>query len=85
MAVNKEEFYRLIDRIDDPVDLETAYAAVKSIVEHDDQAWYWTERWQAGEREADADKAAGRVSRAYDSAEDMLRDLLSDKEHDASS
>lgn len=76
MAVNKEEFYRLIDQIDDPIDLETAYAAVKSIVEHDDQSWYWTEEWQEGEREADADKAAGRVSRAYDSAEDMMRDLL---------
>jgi AbrB family looped-hinge helix DNA binding protein len=26
-----------------------------------DQAWFWTERWQAMEREADADIAAGRV------------------------
>jgi len=26
-----------------------------------DQAWFWTERWQQGEREADADIAAGRV------------------------
>lgn len=27
-----------------------------------DQAWFWTERWQAMEREADQDIAAGRVS-----------------------
>ena len=27
-----------------------------------DQAWFWTERWQAMEREADADIAAGRVT-----------------------
>jgi len=27
-----------------------------------DQAWFWTERWQAMEREADADIAAGRVA-----------------------
>jgi hypothetical protein len=27
-----------------------------------DQAWFWTERWQAGEREADEDIAAGRVT-----------------------
>lgn len=80
MAVNKGEFYRLIDQIDDPIDLETAYAAVKSIVEHDDQSWYWTEEWQEGEREADADKAARRVSRAYDSAEDMMRDLFGNNE-----
>jgi hypothetical protein len=25
-----------------------------------DQAWFWTPEWQAGEREADADIAAGR-------------------------
>jgi bifunctional DNA-binding transcriptional regulator/antitoxin component of YhaV-PrlF toxin-antitoxin module len=27
-----------------------------------DQAWFWTDRWQAMEREADADIAAGRVT-----------------------
>ena len=27
-----------------------------------DQAWFWTERWQAMEREADADVAAGRAT-----------------------
>ena len=27
-----------------------------------DQAWFWTERWQQMEREADADVAAGRVT-----------------------
>lgn len=26
-----------------------------------EQAWFWTDRWQAMEREADADIAAGRV------------------------
>ena len=26
-----------------------------------DQAWFWTERWQQMEREADEDVAAGRV------------------------
>ena len=27
-----------------------------------DQAWFWTDRWQAMEREADADVAAGRTT-----------------------
>jgi len=27
-----------------------------------DQAWFWTERWQAMEREVDDDVAAGRVT-----------------------
>jgi hypothetical protein len=26
-----------------------------------DQRWFWTPEWQAKEREADADRAAGRV------------------------
>ena len=29
-----------------------------------DQAWFWTDRWQAMEREVDADVAAGRVTTA---------------------
>ena len=50
-------------------------AAQIRIVEHEDgtiellplptdQRWFWTERWQAMEREADEDIAAGRISRA---------------------
>ncbi len=29
-----------------------------------DQAWFWTESWQKGEREASADIAAGRTRRS---------------------
>lgn len=36
-----------------------------------EQAWFWTPEWQAKEREADADIAAGRGS-FYDSAEAFL-------------
>lgn len=38
------------------------------------QAWYWTPEWQAGEREADADLAAGRVE-TFASGEDLIRAL----------
>lgn len=38
------------------------------------QAWFWTREWQQGEREADADLAAGRVE-AFDSGEDFLDTL----------
>jgi bifunctional DNA-binding transcriptional regulator/antitoxin component of YhaV-PrlF toxin-antitoxin module len=38
------------------------------------QQWFWTERWQRMEREADADIAAGRFS-THDSAEDFLTHL----------
>lgn len=39
-----------------------------------DQAWFWTEAWQRGERDASEDIAAGRVRR-FDSADDFLRSL----------
>lgn len=35
------------------------------------QAWFWTPEWQAGEREASAERAAGQGTR-YESAEDFL-------------
>jgi AbrB family looped-hinge helix DNA binding protein len=38
------------------------------------QRWFWTERWQKMEREADADIAAGRVKR-FDTAEDFTAEL----------
>ena len=31
-----------------------------------DQRWFWSERWQGMEREADADVAAGRLARSED-------------------
>jgi antitoxin PrlF len=38
------------------------------------QAWFWTPRWQQGEREADADLAAGR-GETFNSGEDFLAAL----------
>jgi bifunctional DNA-binding transcriptional regulator/antitoxin component of YhaV-PrlF toxin-antitoxin module len=40
------------------------------------QAWFWAPEWQAGEREADADRAAGRVE-SFDSGEDFVEALRS--------
>lgn len=39
-----------------------------------DQAWFWTAEWQAGEREANADIAAGRTRR-FESGHDFLKTL----------
>lgn len=38
------------------------------------QAWFWTDAWQAGEREASTDIDAGRVTR-YKSDDEFLRSL----------
>jgi len=39
-----------------------------------DQAWFWTERWQAMEREAEQDIAAG-DTQTFDSGEEFVADL----------
>ncbi|MFN0090905.1 MAG: AbrB/MazE/SpoVT family DNA-binding domain-containing protein [Acidimicrobiales bacterium] len=38
------------------------------------QAWFWSPEWQAGEREADADRAAGRTE-AFESGEAFVEAL----------
>lgn len=38
------------------------------------QAWFWTERWQQMEREADEDYASGRY-KTFDDVESFLADL----------
>lgn len=38
------------------------------------QAYFWSERWQRGEREAEKDVKRGRVTR-FRSAEELLADL----------
>jgi len=38
------------------------------------QTYFWTERWQAGERETEADLQAGRF-KDFDSMDDLLADL----------
>lgn len=46
-----------------------------------DQQWFWTEEWQAGEREAQADIDAGRIKN-FDSMEEFLEDLRKNEDED---
>lgn len=43
-----------------------------------DQAWFWTERWQTMEQEAEGDIAAGRIE-TFESTDEFVADL----EHEA--
>jgi hypothetical protein len=45
-----------------------------SEVADDAQDWFWSEEWQAAEREVDADLEAGRV-RTFQSADEAIRFL----------
>ena len=38
------------------------------------QAYFWAERWQEGEKEADEDIKAGRV-KGFDSVDELIKDL----------
>ena len=43
------------------------------------QAWFWSERWQRMEHEAEADIAAGRIA-TFDNVEDFLADLDAERD-----
>lgn len=62
---------QLIEREDGRVELVPVVAIPA------DQSWFWTERWQAMEREADADIAAGRVT-TVDGAHELVSLLDAD-------
>jgi hypothetical protein len=76
MAISKEDLYKLIDKIQDERELEFIYTTVLSIVEDDDQSWYWTEQWQKGEKEANEDITYGKISEEYGSGTELIRDIL---------
>lgn len=56
--------------------LKEAQLAVKVGLIPKDQAYWWMEEWQKGEREAEADTRAGRV-KAFDTVEDFIKNLRS--------
>ena len=62
---------RLIERDDGRIELVPVVAVPA------DQAWFWTDRWQAMEREADADVAAGRTT-VVDGANGLMELLAAD-------
>ena len=42
------------------------------------QAYFWTKRWQEGERQAEEDIRAGRM-KEFNNVDDLIADLESDK------
>ena len=52
---------------------EKAVLVPKRLIDKN-QAYFWTKRWQEGEKEADKDIKAGRV-KVFDSAEELMKDL----------
>lgn len=59
---------RLVERPDGVIELHPMIAVPA------DQVWFWSDRWQAMEREAEADVGAGRVT-AHSGVDDLLEAL----------
>jgi len=70
------------DFLDISVKDGTAVLKVKKLVDKE-QAWFWTRRWQQGEREAEEDITAARLHK-FDSAGEAV-DFLHHRDGDTSS
>ena len=64
------------DLVEIEVEDEKAVLMPKKLVDKN-QAYFWTKRWQEGEKEADEDIEAGRV-KTFASVDELIKDL--DKE-----
>jgi AbrB family looped-hinge helix DNA binding protein len=72
-SVRKELGIEEGDLVEIEVEDERAVLMPKKLVDKS-QAYFWTKKWQEGEREADEDIKAGRV-KAFNSVEELINDL----------
>lgn len=82
--MTKAELHDLIDALPEG-SLDGAAALLRGIIEgplDPDQAWFWTPAWQAGEREADQQIAAG-DGKVHRSTEGFARRLAGAAPDDA--
>jgi hypothetical protein len=74
--MTKAELHQLVDRLPDQA-VDGAAILLEEITDgriDPEQAWFWTREWQAREREADNDLAAGRTTR-FESDDEFLAAL----------
>ena len=64
------------DLVEIEIEDERAVLMPKKLMDKN-QAYFWTKRWQEGEREADEDIKAGRV-KTFASVEELIKDLDKD-------
>lgn len=67
------------DALEVIIDDEGTIRLVPQVLVDRSQAYFWTERWQEGERETDEDLRAGRY-KDFDDIESLLEELESDSE-----
>jgi hypothetical protein len=77
--MTKADLHQLVDRLPDAA-VDGAAILLEEITDgriDPEQAWFWTREWQAKEREADEDLAAGRGT-TYQSDDESLGALEAD-------
>jgi AbrB family looped-hinge helix DNA binding protein len=62
------------DLLEISVEADGAVRLIPKIAIDRDQAYFWTQRWQEGERQAEEDLLTGRV-RDFETMEDLLQEL----------
>ncbi len=79
-SVIQEKFTRLADFLEKASRLARELGQMKPPLAKPmaipkNQAWFWTKEWQAMEKEADEDIAAGRVSGPFHTIDDIIASL----------
>jgi len=72
-AIRQELEIQEGDDVEGTVVDDTVVLTPKQLVDKS-QAYFWTEEWQAAEREADEDIRAGRIQ-TFESVDELLADL----------
>ena len=65
------------DALEVSIDEDGALRLIPQILVERSQAYFWTERWQAGEQATDEDLGAGRY-KDFDDIESLLEELETD-------
>lgn len=80
MAANLDRLFEEIKSLSPAEKSELARRLDEEAI-FDDQSWYWTPEWQAAEKEADDDIAAGRVYQ-YDNVDVLISSVLARKKQE---
>ncbi|OIN94911.1 MAG: hypothetical protein AUJ21_04200 [Anaerolineae bacterium CG1_02_58_13] len=78
-AVRRKANLKEGDLLEVVIEADGTVRLVPQIAVERSQAYFWTRRWQAGEREADDDLIAGRY-KDFASMDDLIADLRGDKQ-----
>ena len=78
-AVRRKANLKEGDLLEVVIEADGTVRLVPQIAVERSHAYFWTRRWQAGEREADDDLIAGRY-KDFASMDDLIADLRGDKQ-----